>query len=83
MAAGLVDLGPESLNRSNARSIKKRMQLYPKMASRLRQYLVREKSKAGNFGLFALYHTIFLSAVCLTHGQLLAIIKEKIPLTRC
>ena len=31
----LVDLGPESLNFSNAPNTEKQIQLYPKMASRL------------------------------------------------
>ena len=52
------------------------------MASRLEQNLLRAKSKAQNFGLFALYPAIFLSAVWLSNDQLLAIIEETLSLTQ-
>ena len=65
LAPGLVDLGPESLNFSNAQNTEKQMYLYPKMASRLGQHLLRAKSKAENFGLFALY-PCYLLICCFT-----------------
>ena len=55
LTADLVDLGPESLNFSNAPNTEKQIKLYPKMASRLGQCLLKAKSKAEKFGLFALY----------------------------
>ena len=50
---------------------------------RIRQHLVRPKSKAENFGLFALYTCYFLSAVWLPNGQLLTVIEETVSLTQC
>ena len=55
LAAGLVDMSLESLNFSNASNTEKQMLKYPKMAPRLGQHIFKAKSKAGNFGLFALY----------------------------
>ena len=46
LIAGLVDLGSESLNFSNAPNTDKQMQIYPKIASRLGQHLLR--AKPGN-----------------------------------
>ena len=51
------------------------------MPSRLEQHLLRAKSKAGNFELFALYSCYFLSAVRLPHGQLLALTEKTVSLT--
>ena len=82
LAAGLVDLGPESLNCSNAPNTEKQMWLYPKVAFRLGQHLLRAKSNTGNFGLFAPYPCYFLTAVWLHLGQLLVIIEETASLTR-
>ena len=56
------------------------------MTSRLGQNLLRAKSKAENFGLFALcssYLLFFLSAAWLPHGQLLAVIEQTVSLTQC
>ena len=56
------------------------------MASSLGQNLLRGKSKAENFGLFALYSSyffLFLSAVWLSHGQPLAVIEQAVSLTQC
>ena len=65
LAAGLADVSSVSLNFSNDSNTEKQMQLYPKMASRLGQHLLIEKSKAENFGLFALYSSYFFIC-CLT-----------------
>ena len=46
LIAGLVDLGSESLNFSNAPNTDKQMHIYPKIASRLGQHLLR--AKPGN-----------------------------------
>ena len=53
------------------------------MASRLEQHLIRARSKAQDFGLFALYPVIFLSTVWLSNEQLWAIIEETLSLTQC
>ena len=67
LAAGLVDLGPESLNFSNSpKTVKQIQPYYPNMTSRLGQHLRRAKSKAGNFGLFALYPCYFF--ICCLAG---------------
>ena len=54
-----MDSSSESLNFPKASNTEKQMQLYPKMASRLGQHLLRAKSKAESFGLFALYSSYF------------------------
>ena len=58
------------------------MQLYPKMASKLGQHLLRAKPKAENFGLFALYPCYFLSVAWLPHKQLMVIIEERALFTQ-
>ena len=47
--------------------ILKNMSLYPKMASRLGQHLLRAKSKAEIFGLYALYPCCF--CICCLAAQ--------------
>ena len=87
LAAGLVDMSSESLNFPNALNTGKQMYLYPKMASKLDQHLLRAKSKAENSGLFTIYFAIsllfFQSALWLPHGQLLSVIKKTVLLTQC
>ena len=52
------------------------------MAFRYSQHVLRAKSIAENFGLFALY-TAFFICCWLPHGQLLAIIEETVSFTEC
>ena len=51
------------------------------MASRLGQHLLKAKSKAENFGLFALSLSLlfFVSAVWLHNGQFLTVIEDDSP----
>ena len=65
LAAGLVDTSTGSLNFPKASNTEKQMLLYPKMASRIGQHLLRSKSKTENFGLFALYSS-YCFICCLT-----------------
>ena len=51
------------------------------MASRLGQHLLREKSKAENFGLFGLYFSYFVSLSQLPHDQFLAVSRQTVSLT--
>ena len=71
LAAGSFYLGPESLNRSNTTNTEKQIKRYPKMTAGVGQHL-RAKSKAENFGLFALYPFCFficsLAAIWPTFG---------------
>ena len=68
LLVGLVDLGWESPNFSNAPNTKKEIKLYPKMVPRLGKHLLRAKSKPENFELFAIYPYHFLSVAWLLHG---------------
>ena len=47
------------MNFPKASNTEKQMKLYYKIASRLGQHLLRSKSKAENYGLFALYSNYF------------------------
>ena len=78
LPAGLVDMSSESLNFLNASNTEKQMYLYPKMASILEQNL-----RLKTLGYLLFIPVIFLSAVWLPHGQLLAIIEQTVSLTQC
>ena len=71
----------ESLNLSNAPNTAKQIKLYPKMALRLGQHLLRANPKTENLRLFALYSYYFLICCLAAHDQLLDIIEETVLVT--